>query len=169
MKTKFCTIVILIGFLPLTLFSQGLVLRNLKTQKSVEFPLNRDLEFELFSDSVLSIEYVDDGMALSYSDSSLILLDEREIEFSNFKTISIFPKSNLKAKMIASPFLMAGLGIFIKGIVMTTAEGLESKNRTLAPLYLLGGGVITGVASIPFWARKKRYDLRENKWELVIQ
>ena len=144
------------------------MLKDTASGKTVAFPLNRKIDFKLYSDSTLKFDYLNAGMALSYSDSSLILASQQEIAFSDFKSVHIFPKDKYRAQLIASPFLAAGLGFMIRGAVMILGEGLKSDNRVLGPAYFLGGGIVAGVASIPFWGRKKKFDLTKN-WQFTFQ
>lgn len=165
---KFYTFLLLLLISPLYFKAQGLILKDTASGKTADFPLNRQLDFILYSDSVLQVDYLNAGIAVSYSDSSIILATQEEIAFSDFKSVHIFPKDRYKAQLIASPFLAAGLGFMIKGAIMIIGEGLRSKNRISAPLYFVGGGLVAGVASIPFWGRKKKYDLDKN-WEFSFQ
>ena len=149
--------------------AQGIQVIKTKNGAKTNIPLNQYIEFTLFSDSILEIEFVDDASILSYTDSSLVLNDEREILLTDFKSIRTFPAPKRKAKAYAVSFLMAGIGFLTKGIVMASGEGLKSKNKTTAPLFIAGGVVATSLSSIPFWDRKKNYNFDRSKWTLSVE
>lgn len=165
MVTKFFTFLFLC--FSVSSFGQGLFLKNLKKGSEKEVHMNREIDFELHSDSILSIDYTDEGQLLSYGDSSLVLQDEREIMFSDVKSISLYPKNRQKAKAFAAPFLVVGLAALGKGAFMLGFEGMKSQNKTTVPLYLGIGSVVTGIASIPFWGRKKKYKM--SHWGFVLK
>lgn len=165
---KFFTIVFFILISPLYSIGQGIQLYNQQKAKKISIPIQQRIEFTLYSDSILTFDYLDEGNILGYTDSSLILNSDREILISDFKSISVFPKQNRKLKGFSVSFLFAGIGILTKGIVMLAGEGLESKNKENAPLFIAGGTIITTVASIPFWSRKKTYNLQDEKWQLIV-
>lgn len=148
------------------LSAQGLILTHEKKSKTVDIELNSEIEFKLFSDSILSIDFSDNGKIISYTDSSMILEADREILFSDFKQLTILPSNKRKAKVAASSFLIAGIAFLTRGIVMATGEGLESTNKKTAPLFIAGGALVTGIASIPFWGRKKEYNMGSGNWTL---
>ena len=148
-------------------FGQGLFLKNKTKGSEKQVFMNREIDFELFSDSILSVEFLDNGKLISYADSSIILEGDREVLFSDIKSISLYPKKNIKARAVAAPFLFAGLGFLGKGIFMLSFEGLKSKNKQTVPLYLGVGTLVSGIASIPFWGRKKKY--KASLWGFVLK
>jgi hypothetical protein len=168
MNGKFFTISLLLVFIVNLSFAQRLLLQNESNGKIEPLPYNQKITFQLYSDSTLGTAISDDeAMIITYNDSALILDDQRTILFSDFKFIKVFPKARYKAKVIASPFLVSGVAITLRGLIMTFGEGLESKNRVTAPLYLLVGGIITTAASIPYWGLPKKYILGKNSWQIT--
>lgn len=165
---KFFTIIFLTIACTLTSIGQGIQLYNSKKAKKINIPIQQRIEFTLYSDTILEFNYIDEGNILGYTDSSLILNSDREILISDFKSISVFPKPNRKLKGFSVSFLFAGIGILTKGLVMAVGEGLESKNKENAPLFIAGGTIITTVTSIPFWSRKKTFNLQGEKWQLIV-
>jgi hypothetical protein len=165
MFSKFFTLLFLC--FSLSSLGQGLFVKKHSTGSEKELHLNREIDFTLYSDSNLTMDFVDDGKLISYADSSLILQDEREIEFSDIKSISMYPKNKYKAKTYASPFLVVGLAALGKGLFMLGFEGMKSKNKQEVPLYIGLGTVVSGIASIPFWGRKKTY--KSSHWGFVIK
>jgi len=165
MLTKFFTFLLLtVSF---TSFGQGLFLKNIENGTEKPILLHKDIDFELYSDSSLTVDFTDDGKLLSYGDSSLVLQEGREIEFSDIKSISLYPKNRQKQKAYAAPFLIAGIAALGKGVFMLSFEGLKSKNKIQVPLYLGIGTVVTGIASLPFWGRKKKYEM--SRWGFVLK
>ncbi|MFT6716088.1 MAG: hypothetical protein ACJA0Q_000717 [Saprospiraceae bacterium] len=165
MFSKFFTFVFLC--FSINSFGQSLVLKNSENGTEKKVCLNRDIDFELYSDSILSTDFMDDGKLISYADSSLVLQGEREINFSDIKTIWLYPKNRQKAKTYAAPFLVLGLATLGKGLFMLGFEGMESKNKQTVPLYLGIGTLITGVSSLPFWGHKKKYKM--SHWGFVLK
>ena len=165
MLSKFFTFVFLC--FSLSSFGQGLFLKKHEKGTEKEVHLNREIDFELHSDSSLSVPFIDDGKIISHADSSIILLDEREIQFSDIKSISLYPKNRQKAKAIAAPFLIVGIASLGKGLFMLGFEGLKSKNKQQVPIYLGLGTIVSGIASIPFWGHKKKY--KTSHWGFVIK
>lgn len=167
MTAKFFTFAFFL--LSFSAFSQGLTLKHELKNKEKELPMNREITFELLSDSALNFKFLDDGKIISYTDSSVILLDEREVTFTDFKSLTLLPKNKYKAKTIASPFLIAGIAFLAKGIFMASFEGWESHNKKSVPIYIGAGALVTGIASIPFWGKKKNYKIGPSKWGLVLK
>ena len=167
MSSKLYTIIFL--FI-LSFFSTQaqMVLHHKTKNKVVDLPLNQKISFQLLSDSTLGVQTSDDyGVLVTFTDSALVFDDNRSINFSDFKFLKIHPKERYKARVIASPFVVLGAAITLRGLVMTFGEGLESKNKVTAPLYVLVGGVITTVSSIPFWGTAKKYQLNSENWQLT--
>ena len=67
-----------------------------------------------------------------------------------------------------SPFLITGTGFFIKGVTMAIAEGNESTNETLIPMYTGIGLSVAILSSAPFWIKNKSYDLTTGNYEILI-
>ncbi|MFT6746641.1 MAG: hypothetical protein ACJAZ2_000985 [Glaciecola sp.] len=165
MLSKFFTFLFLC--FSISSFGQGLFLQKIETGNEKEVHLNREIEFELYSASTLGTEYMDDGKLISYADSSLVLEGDREIIFSDIKSISLYPKNKYRAKTFAAPFLVAGIAALGKGLIMLSFEGMKSTNKTTVPIYLGIGTIVTGVASLPFWGHKKKYNM--SKWGFVLK
>ena len=90
------------------------------------------------------------------------------VTFIDNKYLEIESKKVRKWRGIMSPFLFAGLGFLTKGVTMAIAEGDQSNNETLVPLYTGIGGSVSALSSIPFWLRNKSYDLTTGNYEILI-
>ena len=168
MNGKFFTISLLLLFFMNLAGAQRLLFQNESNGKIEPFPFNQKITFQLHSDSILKTVLSDDeAMVITYNDSSLILDDQRTILFSDFKFVKVYPKARYKQKVIASPFLVTGVAISLRGLIITFGEGLESKNRVTAPLYLLVGAIVTTASSIPFWGTPKKYILGKQSWQIT--
>tara|TARA_Y100000739_G_scaffold185934_1_gene164669 strand:+ start:1516 stop:2025 length:510 start_codon:yes stop_codon:yes gene_type:complete len=164
--TRFC----LIAFI-LCVFNvkSQVVIRNTSTQKSKEINFGTTIYYKLFSDSVLGIELTKDiGVLITTSDSSFVLSNGIEIPVRDIKYLEIKNKKTRRWRGIMSPFLIAGIAYFTNGITMAVAEGYESYNKTLIPLYTVVGGGVTIFSSIPFWLKNKSYDLTTGHYEILI-
>jgi len=148
--------------------SQVLV-RNTTNEKSKEIDFGTKIHYKLYSDSVLGFEITKDiGILITTSYSSFVLSNEIEIPISDIKYLEIENKKIKKWRGIMSPFLFAGLGFLTKGITMAIAEGNESSNKTLIPIYTGIGGGLSLFSSIPFWMKNKSYDFTTGNYEILI-
>ena len=166
---KFCTFFIFTLAFIGTCSSQGIKLAHSSIGKIVTISLNSEIEYYLHSDSVLGLQYLNQGKVASYTDSLIILHDESEIKISDFKRITILPKKNRKAKLWTSPFLVLGTASFLKGAIMVLGEGLKGSNSKSAPLFV-GIGLAIGLpASIPHWKTKKSYAINSDTWNITVE
>ena len=164
--TRLCFITFIISF---SNVNAQVLIRNTSTEKSKEIDFGSRIYYKLYSDSLLEVEITKDvGILITTSDSSFVLSDGMEIAVSDIKYLEIESKKVRKWRGIMSPFLFAGLGILTKGVTMAIAEGDESNNETLVPLYTGIGGSVSALSSIPFWLRNKSYDLTTGNYEILI-
>ena len=164
--TRLCFIACMIGFYAA---SSQVMIRNTTTEKSKEIDFGTKIYFKLYSDSALGVEITKDvGTLITTSDSGFILSDGMEISVSDIKYLEIESKKVKKWRGIMSPFLFTGLGFLTKGLTMAIAEGYESNNETLIPLYTGIGGSVSVLSSIPFWLRNKSYDFTTGNYEILI-
>jgi len=166
---KFCTFFIFTFSFIVTCSSQGIKLTHSSTGKTTSISLNSEIEYYLHSDSVLGLQYLNQGKIASYTDSVIILHDQSEIEFSDFKRITILPKKNRKAKLWTSPTLILGTASFLKGMIMILGEGLKGSNKKSAPIYT-AAGLIAGIpSSVPHWKTKKSYAINSDTWIITVE
>ena len=164
--TRLCFIACMIGF---KAASSQVLIRNTITAKSKEIDFGTEIYFKLYSDSVLGVEITKDiGTLITTSDSGFVLSDGMEISVSDIKYLEIESKKVKKWRGIMSPFLFTGLGFLTKGVTMAIAEGNESNNETLIPLYAGIGGSLSVLSSIPFWLRNKSFDFTHGNYEILI-
>ena len=164
--TRLCFIAFMISF---SIVNAQVLIRNTSTEKSKEIDFGTKIYYKLYSDSILGIEITKDvGTLITTSDSSFVLSDGMEISVSDIKYLEIDNKQIKKWRGIMSPFLFAGLGFLTKGVTMAIAEGDESNNEQLIPLYTGIGGGVSLLSSIPFWLRNKSYDLTTGNYEILI-
>ena len=164
--TRLCFIAFMISF---SIVNAQVLIRNTSTEKSKEIDFGTKIYYKLYSDSILGIEITKDvGTLITTSDSSFVLSDGMEISVSDIKYLEIDNKQIKKWRGIMSPFLFAGLGFLTKGVTMAIAEGDESNNEQLIPLYTGIGGGLSLLSSIPFWLRNKSYDLTTGNYEILI-
>ncbi|MAS52708.1 MAG: hypothetical protein CMD20_05845 [Flavobacteriales bacterium] len=164
--TRLCFITFIISF---SNVNAQVLIRNTSTEKSKEIDFGSRIYYKLYSDSILEVEITKDvGILITTSDSSFVLSDGMEIAVSDIKYLEIESKKVKKWRGIMSPFLFAGLGFLTKGVTMAIAEGDESNNETLVPLYTGIGGSVSALSSIPFWLRNKSYDLTTGNYEILI-
>ncbi|MFL2582262.1 MAG: hypothetical protein ACJ0QJ_03810 [Flavobacteriales bacterium] len=164
--TRLCFITFIISF---SNVNAQVLIRNTSTEKSKEIDFGSRIYYKLYSDSILEVEITKDvGILITTSDSSFVLSDGMEIAVSDIKHLEIESKKVRKWRGIMSPFLFAGLGFLTKGVTMAIAEGDQSNNETLVPLYTGIGGSVSALSSIPFWLRNKSYDLTTGNYEILI-
>tara|TARA_Y100000739_G_scaffold210506_1_gene201149 strand:+ start:328 stop:837 length:510 start_codon:yes stop_codon:yes gene_type:complete len=164
--TRLCFITFIISF---SNVNAQVLIRNTSTEKSKEIDFGSRIYYKLYSDSILEVEITKDvGILITTSDSSFVLSDGMEIAVSDIKYLEIESKKVRKWRGIMSPFLFAGLGFLTKGVTMAIAEGDQSNNETLVPLYTGIGGSVSALSSIPFWLRNKSYDLTTGNYEILI-
>ena len=164
--TRLCFITFIISF---SNVNAQVLIRNTSTEKSKEIDFGSRIYYKLYSDSILEVEITKDvGILITTSDSSFVLSDGMEIAVSDIKYLEIESKKVKKWRGIMSPFLFAGLGFLTKGVTMAIAEGDQSNNETLVPLYTGIGGSVSALSSIPFWLRNKSYDLTTGNYEILI-
>jgi len=144
-------------------------IRKLSTQKSKEIDFGSTIYYKLYSDTILEVEFTKDiGILLTTSDSSFVLSDGIEIPIKDLKYLEIENKKNKKWRGVMSPFLITGIGFFIKGATMAIAEGNESTNEKSIPLYTGAGLTLTLFSSMPFWVKNKSFDLTTGDYEILI-
>jgi hypothetical protein len=152
--------------------AQKILLQNEKTGKMVELDLRREFSYVLKSDSVLYQDStkkslsipVESARAVEIKDSLLILQKGYQLLISDLVFIEQLPRKYFIAQRNSSPFLLVGLGILTRGLIMIP-EGFESKNALFIPAQILGGGLIAAFSSIPFWKKPVRYNMSD--WTLV--
>lgn len=153
-------------------FGQKIFLQNEKTGKMVELDKKRAFGYVLKSDSILFTDSTKKSVDLPkeyakaefLQDSFLILEGGYKLTLSDVEFIEQLPRKTFIAQRNSSPILVFGLAVFTRGLIMLP-EGFESKNSYLIPVQILGGGLIAGVSSLPFWKKPKRYYLSD--WTVV--
>ena len=153
-------------------YSQKILLQNEKTGKIVELDMRREFSYILKSDSVLYQDStkkslnipMESARAVEIKDSLLILQKGYQLLISDIVFIEQLPRKYFIAQRNSSPFLLIGLGILTRGLIMIP-EGFESKNALFIPLQIVGGGLIAGLSSIPFWKKPVRYYMSD--WTIV--
>jgi hypothetical protein len=90
-----------------------------------------------------------------------------EINKNDISYLEIDRKSLKKWRGFAKPFLIAGMGVLSKGILMALGEGTESNNEQTVPIYLSIGSTLTGLSSIPFLKGNKSFDLTEGNYIII--
>ncbi len=164
--TRLCFIAFMMSF---SITNAQVLIRETSTQKSKEIDFGSTIYYKLYSDSVLELELTKEmGVLLTTSDSNFVLSDGIEIPIRDIKYLEIENKKNKKWRGIMSPFLIAGTGFFIKGLTMAIAEGNESTNKTLIPMYTVAGLSVAILSSFPFWIKNKSYDLTTDNYEILI-
>lgn len=164
--TRMCFITFIIS---LSNVNAQVLIRNTSTEKSKEIDFGSKIYYKLYSDSMLKVEITKDvGILKTTSNSGFVLSDGMEISVSDLKYLEIERKKVKKWRGIMSPFLFAGFGFLTKGVTMAIAEGVESNNEILIPLYSGIGGTVSILSSIPFWMKNKSYDLTTGNYEILI-
>lgn len=162
----------IVFFISVHAHGQKIYLQNEKTGKMVELDLRREFSYVLKSDSVLFQDSskkfqnipMESARAVEIKDSLLILQKGYQLLISDLVFIEQLPRKYFIAQRNSSPFLLIGLGILTRGLIMIP-EGFESKNALFIPAQILGGGLIAGFSSIPFWKKPVRYNM--SAWTLV--
>lgn len=164
--TRLCFILLMMTF---SITDAQVQIRKFSTQKSKEIDFGSTIYYKLYSDSILEVELTKEiGILLTTSDSSFVLSDGIEIPIKDLKYLEIENKKNKKWRGVMSPFLITGIGFFIKGVTMAIAEGNESTNKKSIPLYTGTGLAVTLFSSVPFWIKNKSYDLTTGDYEILI-
>ncbi len=164
--TRLCFIVFMMSF---SITNAQVLIRKTSTQKSKEIDFGSTIYYKLYSDSILEVELTKDmGVLITTSDSNFVLSNGIEIPIRDIKYLEIENKKNKKWRGVMSPFLITGTGFFIKGVTMAIAEGNESTNETLIPMYTGIGLSVAILSSAPFWIKNKSYDLTTGNYEILI-
>lgn len=167
--TKFFTAICFVALLIFQNSANGQILiRNSETGKAKEIYFGTTIHYTLFSDSVLGVYLQPDyGVVTTTADSMIVFQDGSEISTTDIKYLEIESKSLKRWRGIMSPFFIAGLGILSKGTIMAVAEGTESNNEELVPLYTGIGVGVTLLSCYPFLKKNKSYDLSSGKYEII--
>jgi hypothetical protein len=169
-RFKFFTILWFIVFgISSSSVSAQVLLRNTESGKTVEIPFGTKIFYQLYSDSILSVEIPkEQGVLQTTGDSTFVFLDQSRIVVNDVSYLEIESQKLKKWRAVMAPLLVAGSGVLIRGLVMLSGEGTESHNKEIVPLHTGVGGVFFLGASLPFLMKNKSFDLKNSNWELVI-
>ena len=168
-KRKFYTAPILLffGLLCFTGHAQ-ILLRNTTTLKTKQLNVGDHIFYQQKSDSTLGEIAEYDSYVVNFTDSTIILSDNEEISVQDFKYIRLENRKTKFWRGVASPFLVAGTGIYTRGLAMYFFEGLESKNAEMVPYHLLVGGALIGTSIWPFIIPDRTFRFDDGKWEIIL-
>lgn len=125
--------------------------------------------YHLHSDTVLGVEMQPDyGVLISSDDSTLFFSDSSEVAVNDIAYLEIESKKIKQWRSVCGPALIAGCGFLIRGIVMASGEGLESKNEDIVPIYIGSGAIVASLSAIPFLVKNKSFDLKKSDLEIVV-
>ena len=85
----------------------------------------------------------------------LVFKDGTEISKNDISYLEIDRKGLKKWRGVAKPFLIVGMGVLSKGVLMAIFEGRESNNEQIVPIYLSIGATLTSISCWPFWLEKQ--------------
>lgn len=160
----FCTL-----SLPFINVNAQIIIQDTLSGKKKEINFGAKVFYKLYSDSVLNIEVTPDyGIITTSYDSMLIFKDGTEISKNDISYLEIDRTGLKKWRGVAKPFLIIGMGVLSKGVLMAVFEGRESKNEQIVPIYLSIGATLTSISSWPFWLKNKVFDLSSKKYEIII-
>jgi hypothetical protein len=160
-----CYLIMAIGFFNA---NSQIIIQDIVSGKNKEIAFGTKIFYKLFSDSTLGFEITPDyGIITTSYDSIIVFEDEVEINKNDISYLEIDRKSLKKWRGFAKPFLIAGMGVLSKGILMALGEGTESNNEQTVPIYLSIGSTLTGLSSIPFLKGNKSFDLTEGNYIII--
>lgn len=146
-----------------------ILIRNIKTGKTKVLNFGADIQYKLYSDSVLTTDIgTEQGIIKTTVDSHIVFNNATEINAADIKYLEVKRLKLQKTKGWFSPLLIGGLGLLTRGVLMGSFEGTESKNEELVPVFVASGGLVTLVGSIPFWFSNKKYDFTTGKYEIIL-
>lgn len=155
--------------LPFINANAQIIIQDTLSGKKKQINFGAKIFYKLYSDSVLNIEITPDyGIITTSYDSMLIFKDGTEISKNDISYLEIDRKGLKKWRGVAKPFLIVGMGVLSKGVLMAVFEGRESKNEQIVPIYLSIGATLTSISSWPFWLKNKVFDLSSKKYEIII-
>ena len=129
-----CFFLLIVGFFKA---NSQIILQDTVSGNSREISYGTKIFYTLYSDSVLGIEMTPDYGILSTSyDSILVFNDGTEVNKNDISFLEIDRKGIRKWKNFAKPFLITGMGILSKGVLMAFAEGTDGKNEEIVPVYI---------------------------------
>jgi hypothetical protein len=162
------TICFVILSLNIGIVKSQILVQEVVTGKNKEIDFGTKIFYKLFSDSTLGVEITPDyGVITTSYDSILVFANGIEISAKDISYIEIDRKRLKKWRNFSKPFLILGMGILSKGVLMALGEGTESKNGTLVPIYLYVGSSLSGFSSIPFLKKNKSFDLTEGNFKII--
>lgn len=155
--------------LPFISVNAQVIIQDTLSGKKKEINFGAKILYKLYSDSVLNIEITPDyGIITTSYDSMLVFKDGTEVSKNDISYLEIERKGLKKWRGVAKPFLIVGMGILSKGVLMAVVEGRESNNKQSVPIYLSIGATLTSISSLPFWLKNKTFDLSSKKYEIII-
>lgn len=145
-----------------------ILVQDMITGKNKEIDFGTKIYYKLFSDSILGVEITPDyGIITTSYDSVIVFAEGTEISINDISYLEIDRKRLKRCRNLSTPFLITGMGILSKGILMAFGEGNESKNSEVVPIYLFVGSTLTGFSSIPFFKKNKSYDLTKGNLKII--
>jgi hypothetical protein len=155
--------------LPFINANAQIIIQDTLSGKKKQINFGAKIFYKLYSDSVLNIEITPDyGTITNSYDSMLVFKDGTEISKNDISYLEIDRKGLKKWRGVAKPFLIVGMGVLSKGVLMAVFEGRESNNEQIVPIYLSIGATLTSISCWPFWLKNKAFDLSSKKYEIII-
>lgn len=145
-----------------------IIIQDTLSGKKKEINFGDKIFYRLFSDSVLDIEMAPDyGIIETSYDSIIIFKNGTEISTNDISYLKIDFKGLKKLREFSKPFIIVGLAVLSKGVLMAIFEGRESNNKEIVPIYLSVGTTITGLSILPFMKKNKTYDLAKGDYKII--
>lgn len=151
--------------------AQSFFLQNVNTGKLVKLDTGLTINYAIRLDSIYQYSTEDSIMEYSsklvaLTDTSMIMTDGIQVLFNELVYWQQTTRKKRKWRAAMAPIMVAGWGVFIRGVMMGVGEGIESKNAEWVPIQVGAGLVVGGLASIPFLKKDKIYFARQG-WEIV--
>jgi hypothetical protein len=170
-KKKLFYILVMITISGSSLLGQSIALQNTNNGKIVKLDTSFKVEFATLLDSSLRFGQEDsislnEGKIVAVNDSMMILEGGVKVRLDELVYFKQTKKSKRRTRAILAPFMIAGWGVFIRGVTMGIGEGLEEQNKVWVPAQAGAGLLLGGLTSIPFLKKDKKY-LTKDGWTIV--